>query len=318
MNQQPRNSNKTIDEQASAWFARLRANDVTDSEREQFESWRRQSEAHAKAYDKMVKMWALLKLPAENVKATLQAQEEPQFDNSKRVWFRRAAPLFLLLLIMGLPLPKQFQNWRSDYHTVAGEQLDITLDDGTLVLLNTDSALTVAYSAEQRRVELLRGEAYFEVESDKARPFLVVHAGITAKAVGTAFSVKAGDHSARVVVSEGLVDVSAQQTEPILLSKNQLSAYRQNRNNTVVKVDVTEVLSWERGQLVFNKQPLTSVINEVNRYLSGRIVILNPSLKQRIVSGVFDITDSKAVVDALTSTLHADVVSLADQLVIIY
>lgn len=318
MNNRQHSDNRSIDEQASAWFVRLRADDVTSEERQQFEAWLKQSEAHAKAYDKIVTMWALLKTPAQNVRATLQSEGHEQIIHRKRFSAKRSITLLLILLIVFFQLPAQLQNWRSDYHTVAGEQLDVVLDDGSRVLLNTDSALQVAYSAGQRRVELLRGEAYFEVEADKTRPFLVVHGGIAAKAVGTAFSVKTDDEVAQVVVSEGIVEVSAPQTEPVLLVENQLSAYQQGRSNIVVNSDIAKEFSWQRGQLVFNQQPLVSVIDEVNRYRNGQIIIVNPRLKQRIVSGVFDITDADAVVDALTSTLHVNAVALAGRLVMIY
>lgn len=310
--------NQSVDEQASSWFARMQADDVSSTELERFNQWLKQSQAHKSAYDNLVNLWGVLKQPAQNVQATLQIEESKATITEKQSTLTRSIPVFLVLLLLIIQLPGFYQNWRSDYHTTVGEQLNITLNDGTQVLLNTDSALVVNYSAHQRQVELLRGEAFFDVESDKARPFVVVHHGLSAKAVGTAFTVKVAGLATQVVVSEGIVELSAEQTDRLLLTKNQKSKYQQGRRNLVEDSKISEEFAWQRGQLVFNQQPLASVIAEVNRYRKGRIVIINPNLKQRVVSGVFDTVDTNAVVAAITSTLRVKSLNMADQLVLIY
>lgn len=319
MTKHRKNSNHpSIDEQASTWFVRLRADDVSFEERQEFDRWLQQSDAHAHAYNKIANLWGMLKTPAQNVQTILQSEKSPPTIHRRRISTGRAVSFLLVLLVVIYQLPEQFQNWRSDYHTAAGEQLTITLSDGSQMILNTDSALTVDYSTQQRKLELLRGEAYFEVEPDKSRPFVVTHGAIAAKAVGTAFSVKAQDHAARVVVSKGVVEVSAERTESVLLAKTQASNYRPMQHNKVVSNDISKEFSWQHGQLVFTQQPLEAVIDEVNRYRKGRIVLVNPNLKSRIVSGVFDITDADAVVAGLTATLQIKSATLANRLVMIY
>lgn len=317
-NHRQHSEHDSIEKQASAWFIRLRANDVSATERAQFEQWRQQSEKHAQAYENIVNMWASLKTPANNVQALLQNEHQSSLVVSKPYSAWLAVPLLLLLTVTFLHLPPLLQDWRSDYHTAAGEQLSTSLEDGSRVLLNTDTALTVAFSAGQRRIELLRGEAYFEVEPDKSRPFIVTRGAIHTRAVGTAFSVKTQDQAARVVVSEGIVEISAHRTKPLLLAEQQLSDYRPGRINTVTNGDIASEFSWQHGQLVFTQQTLGLVIDEVNRYHRGKIVIINPDIRQRIVSGVFDITAADAVIEALTSTLNVASVSLAGRLVLIY
>ena len=82
--------------------------------------------------------------------------------------------------------------------------------------------------------------------------------------------------------------------------------------------DILETLAWQRGQLIFERQPLSQVIKEVNRYRSGQIMLINPKLKERVVSGVFDIADPDAVVDGIKTTLKVRSVSLSNQLVLLY
>ena len=239
----------------------------------------------------------------------------------KQPYIRRfmALSALALVILLSYQLPVHYQNWQSDYHTAPGKQLIVALDDGSRLTLNTDTALTVDFSDKQRHIELLRGEAYFQVSPDKNRPFIVSNGAAKARAVGTAFSVKKTDDDMRVIVSEGTVEVSAGKADaPALVHVNQQVDYQQGRVGPVMSSDILETLAWQRGQLIFKQQPLSRVIKEVNRYRSGQIMLINPKLKERIVSGVFDIADPDAVVDGIRTTLKVSSVSLSEQLVLLY
>ncbi|MCQ8130493.1 FecR family protein, partial [Methylomonas rivi] len=223
-------SSDSISDQASAWFARLQADDVSAEERNRFQDWYRAQPQHAEAYDKTRKLWSLLQIPAEQVYNRLQAEnlvgensQNPEtvahadallrpLSGAEANPFSAAKPsrristfvgLSLFLLLAGWQFPKQLQNWRSDFHTAAGQQLNVELADGSRLTLNTDTALSVHFSASRRRIELLRGEAYFQVAPNKQRPFIVDGGDAEARAVGTAFSVRKQAENLRVAVSEG-------------------------------------------------------------------------------------------------------------------
>jgi transmembrane sensor len=328
-------SSASLSDQALAWFARLQADDVSDEARGEFEIWYHADPRHAEAYDKSLKLWDLLQLPAERVQQRLQAdaaktKTEPSPDGkglgkgrlpppaSGRTLHRVALGcLGLLLLVAGWRLPEHWQNWRSDYHTAAGQQLSVELADGSRLTLNTDTALVVRYSDSLRQIELLRGEAYFEVAPNKQRPFVVDGGQATARAVGTAYSVRKHAEELRVVVSEGTVEIGADSAKALVHAAEQ-AEYRQGRLQAVAKLDNDDALAWRRSQTVFHRQPLTQVLEEVNRYRRGRIVAVNPQLAERVVNGVFNNGDPDAVLAALVTTLQAKALRMPGDLVLLY
>lgn len=320
----PPSTEQSVSDQATAWFARLHADDVTAVEQEQFNLWCRENREHAKAYDKIQLLWEQLEAPGKRVYARLEA-EQPALAHQplpgNQPYVRRFMGLFALVLavLVSYQLPVHYQNWQSDYYTAPGKQLTVVLNDGSRLTLNTDTALAVDFSDNRRHIDLLRGEAYFQVSPDKRRPFIVSNGEANARAVGTAFSVREAGDDMRVVVSEGTVEVSAGKADiPALVHSNQQVDYQQGLIGPVMSSDILETLAWQRGQLIFKRQPLSRVVKEVNRYRSGQIMLINPNLKERIVSGVFDTADPDAVVDGIKTTLKAGSVKLSDQLVLLY
>ncbi len=205
----------TVSDQANAWFARLQADDVSVEERRRFKNWYQSHPQHAEAYDRTRKLWMLLEMPAERVHSRIIAdQKDDVHDNDttdipeknstdfiyrKSGQFRNSSQpiavvwcLSVLLTIAVWQLPLRMQDWQSDYHTAPGEQFNVTLEDGSRLTLNTDTALAVHFNEQQRQVELLRGEAYFEVAPNKARPFIVKGGQADARAVGTALASEKG------------------------------------------------------------------------------------------------------------------------------
>ncbi|MBD9354413.1 FecR family protein [Methylomonas albis] len=344
-------SSDSLSDQALAWFARLQADDVSDEARRQFETWYHADPRHAAAYDKSCNLWDLLQQPAERVQLRLQAEaaktEAEPSPAGTTAWMQEVGQrleqlprgqgegclpppasgrnlhrvalgcLGLLLLVAGWRLPEHWQNWRSDYHTVAGQQLSIDLEDGSRLTLNTDTALAVRYSDNLREIELLRGEAYFEVAPNKQRPFVVDGGHATARAVGTAYSVRKQAGELRVVVSEGTVEVGADSAKALVHATEQ-AEYRQGRLQAVARLDNDDALAWRRRQTVFHRQPLTQVLEEVNRYRQGRIVAVNPRLAERVVNGVFNNADPDAVLAALTTTLQAKALRMPGDWVLLY
>jgi transmembrane sensor len=344
-------SSGSLSDQALTWFARMHADDVSLEERRQFEIWYHADPRHAEAYDKSLELWDLLQQPAERVQQRLQAdaaktKTEPS-PAGTTAWMQevgqrleqlprgqgegRLPPpasgrnlhrvalgcLGLLLLVVGWRLPEKWQNWRSDYHTAAGQQLSVDLADGSRLTLNTDTALVVRYSDSLRQIELLRGEAYFEVAPNKQRPFVVDGGQATARAVGTAYSVRKHADELRVVVSEGTVEVGADNAKALVHAAEQ-AEYRQGRLQAVAQLDNDDALAWRRRQTVFHRQPLTQVLEEVNRYRRGRIVAVNPQLAERVVNGVFNNGDPDAVLAALVTTLQAKALRVPGDLVLLY
>ncbi|HVY81822.1 MAG TPA: FecR domain-containing protein [Steroidobacteraceae bacterium] len=191
------------------------------------------------------------------------------------------------------------------YSTGIGEFHRIALPDGSSVSLNTDTEIRVVYSNVQRTVELVRGEAQFEVARDARRPFSVATNGSHVSVVGTTFVVrKRNDVSADVLVSEGRVAIdSLPQT---LVSAGQMALIR-NGHVTMQSVDdISRRTAWTAGMLVFNGETLSEAVAEFNRYNRRQLVIEDPSIAGKTIGGAFKATHPDRFATALEKSFHIE------------
>jgi transmembrane sensor len=180
------------------------------------------------------------------------------------------------------------------------------LPDGSTVKLNTNSRLRVAFTAESRDVELIDGQAHFEVTHDAIRPFRVRAGPTEIVAIGTVFEVSQLPTETTVVLIEGRVDVhrviEAGLTGPVigtLLPAQQLAVTPDGRAVSKAVDRIDSVTAWERGAVSLDDVPLTEAIAKIGRYSSTRVAVSDPALYNIRVSGIFRAGDAKAFVAAL-------------------
>lgn len=197
----------------------------------------------------------------------------------------------------------------AEYSTGVGEQHTVALADGSTVVLNTDSDVRVVLSGHLRRIELLRGEALFNVSHDPARPF-EVHAlqGVTT-AVGTQFDVELTRAGAAVSVLEGTVTVGASgattTAPPVAVTAGSGVGYTQQGAVSQLRpAEVNRIQGWRSQRIVFNDIALETALAEYNRYTHTPIVLGNPALGSRHINGVFHIGDEAAFLSAMQQGLH--------------
>ena len=225
--------------------------------------------------------------------------------NSRLIRQLLLPPLIILLMVgLGATQTPYLDRWRADYATATGESRTVRLADGSQLQLNTDTALQVRLLAGERQVRLLRGEAWFEVTRDPDRPFVVQADDGWVKVVGTQFSVARRDAQTRVQVAQGKVQVSAGSGEPVYLEPGRAVEYQGQRLAEVHAFDPASGFAWRQRQLVFRQQPLSEVVSELNRYWPGKTLVLGDALRNRVVSGVFEIDKPDAVIKALEFTLN--------------
>lgn len=197
------------------------------------------------------------------------------------------------------------------YRTVVGERAAMTLPDGSIVTLDTDSAVKVAYTGSERGVRLLRGQALFEVAKHKAIPFQVYVGGQRVTAVGTRFDVRldgdSSDTTVRVALLEGVVRVTnvarkssrGGPAETVTMAAGELLHASRDGPMRVVVADTTRLASWRSGVLTFDDTPLGEAVTEMNRYASRPIVLADPKLADLRVSGVFKTGDPDHFADTV-------------------
>lgn len=197
------------------------------------------------------------------------------------------------------------------YETAIGERLVATLEDGSVITLNTDSRALVSYKGDIRGIRLEKGQALFEVAKDAARPFIVSAGDRQVTALGTAFDVRLTNEMFEVTLIEGRVSVEPQavakqgqgtRVEPVrrteLVPGQQLIAAAE-KAPIVRAADIKRAVSWRNGQVIFENDALGQVIGEMNRYTRSQIVLEDKQLEGLRVSGAFDTGQTGVFIDAL-------------------
>ena len=193
------------------------------------------------------------------------------------------------------------------YSTEVGEQKHLTLLDGSIVNMNTNTEIRVRFSAEQRKVVLVRGEALFNVARDASRPFEVNAREVTSRAVGTKFSVRVhGDERVETVVVDGRVLVLRKQevfgiplgAEPIghtLGAGEQIVVdHDYTKVSRLGMTEATKRLRWTSGKVTFEGEGLGYVVDELNRYTRHPLVIRDSGIASTAVGGGFDTRNADA------------------------
>jgi len=304
----------TTQDQAIAWFARLQDSKSTQRDRIEFTEWLAANPNHQAAYDKVVQLW---QAPALNT-ALGHYAAIPLQPAKRKLRLQRWAAAACVVLMSGWVLMAAgwIDHWQADLGTGTGEQRREMLTDGSTLILNTDSAVTFDYAGDRRGVTLLSGEAYFEVQPDKARPFIVTTAQGTVRVVGTRFTVKTGDVT-QVDVESGIVICTSQQGESRQLTAGQHTDIVNQSVAAISQIDTSRTFAWLKGRLIFQDQPLAEVIAELDRYHPGAIVITNAKLGQTRITGNYKLEDTAAIVRSLAEIAGARVINLSPYLTVL-
>jgi transmembrane sensor len=302
---------------AQQWFVLLRDEDATDADRQRFAAWRAADPAHARAWSETEQLWARMDtaVPALRARDAWQTARKPDVQISRRGWLRQAAAAALVLGGgAGFALSSDLF---ADHRTGLGERRSLKLADGSMVDLDADSALSVAFSAGQRRISLHRGRAFFQVAADPSRPFVVAANTGEIRALGTAFSVKIAPAGlVQVAVSEHGVAVSFD-GETARVDEGRALAYGTGGMGQVAPVDIASQLAWRQDRLFFQEAPLREVVADLDRYRPGRILIMDADLADLPVTGFFHAGQTEAALQTIEATLPVRLSRLTDRLVVI-
>ncbi|CAD6878854.1 hypothetical protein [Methylomonas albis] len=273
----------TLDQEAAAWVAKFNSQTVTREDREQFSRWIAISPAHRQRFFTMRERWQTIG----------QAAQLPGPMQRKTAFYRHrllAAASILLAVMLSAIYPALRDNLNADAVAAVGEHKTLRLEDGSILHLNTDTAVAIDFSPEQRRIRLLRGEAEIEVAHAPSRPLIMASGAVEAMALGTDFSVASVNGELKVTVFESSVQVSKDgDMLDILKPGQQLTFAGPEQIMQKSAVDLQQVNAWRDGKLIFTAKPLQQVVEEINRYRSGHLFLLNRQLAGRPVSGIFDI-----------------------------
>lgn len=330
-----------VEAAAAVWLS-LRDRGMTKAETAEFMRWLQQDTRHAEAFNALDRVWREF-----NRAAAIRPAEaaEPDIDLlAPRARPRRRRPMLVGALAAAAAIAlawvgiQVFDGPRPTAETAVGAFQRLELADGSVVQLNTDSAVRVRFADDARRVELLRGEAYFSVAKDPTRPFTVNAGPVAVRAVGTAFNVRLRPEAVEVLVTKGKVavrdmtnDRSPQITDPnsagtassgnsspvssfllgageralVPMSATQTAVTAAPASAVVEPVDepaIERALAWQERRLEFDATPLSEVVAEFNRYNHHQLVIADPWLAGKQFGGAFRADAYEAFVNLLESS----------------
>ena len=336
-------------ETARHWVVRLASGAMTADDLALLKAWRGEAPAHEEAFAEARALWqglAPLQATFERLEQAdpvvrpagiAQAAGVAGVAGAAPLRHRRRTGAFagalalaacLLLLAFAPQLVTDVAiGLKADYSSGDTAVRTVTLADGSRITLDRNSAIALHFTAALREVELLRGEAFFEVKPNPARPFSVLAAGGRSEAVGTAYAVRLGETGVRVAVTQGHVAVSAADpaggaagnpAETRALTAGEGLRYGDGgRLGAAFPLDGARTLAWRNSKVVFANRPLAEALHDLERYHPGRIVLWGGGRRGQPVSGVVDLDRLDEGLAALAATYGLSAVTVTPFLTVL-
>jgi transmembrane sensor len=294
--------------EAAAWLARIHSDAADPKDIASFQIWLAEDMRHREAFDAVTQVW-------EAVGGLGQLREESRPRRSAHGLARRAvlaaAGIAVAAAVAWSLLPPRES--AQDYATGIGEQRRLALEDGSLAILDTATTIRVAYDGRRRAITLLRGRAHFDVARDVGRPFVVSAGQRQVTALGTAFDVDRGETSIAVMLVRGHISIASADTsapaqavdltipgEHVVFDGPDIA----QRN----RLDLNVATAWQSGRAVFNDQPVSLAVAEMNRYSRRPIIVDGDAVARMRISGTYGIGDTEAFATSLAALLPIRVV----------
>lgn len=304
---------------AQRWFARLLAPDCSEFERTAFARWRAADPAHDAAYREVEDIWVRsARMREDPAIAMALAEAMRPAKRQHPVWSHKWLSLAAAAAVILVVAMASWWFWLEDapsvrYATALGEQRTVALQDGSQVVLDTNTELLVRFGRRERDLTLKRGRADFSVQHDAKWPFVVHTAEGSVTATGTRFQVRVQDDTSTVTLLQGGVKVATvNAVESAVLTPNESiiveASGRLGAPHAISDAELSNLRGWTQGNLVVKGWPLATVLAEMNRYSSTKLRLGDASLGNTSISGVFKAGDQKSFAMALEYgwAIHAD------------
>jgi transmembrane sensor len=318
-----RRSRETVDSEASQWLARLRLGLMSKADEASFETWRAAERRHSASFDRMSKTLAeISSLTALGQMEPLNETVMPMVRSFRRAWPLAASVAIAASILLGIvAVPRLLDRLWLGQTTGVAEIRTISLPDGSVITLAPKSRVKIHYQGARREVELVSGEAFFEIAHDTARPFFVRAGDAVVRVVGTKFDVNRGAGNVRVAVLEGLVEVSELPHPELeysnadvktlkpgerleLPAKHAASAIARVESVAAFAVPVSAPAGiWREGRLSYDDARLADVVADLNRYYSPGIQLTDELLGERRIAASFRIGETDTFLANLSAAL---------------
>ncbi|HUB65379.1 MAG TPA: FecR domain-containing protein [Methylocella sp.] len=294
------------------WMVRMKEGALSRKEQAAFEAWLAADPANAAAYDDIEQ------LSADLSGLRLPRQAKPARVSSRKLHIAAAAAIAATAALAALTFGDLSAFLLSDYDTGTGETRQLILEDGSRVELDAKSAIALHFTPTQRRLTLLRGEAWFDVVPNSARPFTVEAMGGTVTALGTSFDISLKADETQVTVTTHRVAVTSGGQETIVAEGQQSTFTRDTPAHVPAPADVSQLTAWRRGKLIVADEALGDVLARLGRYRHGLVYCLRPAICARRVSGVYGMDDPSQALSEIETSLGLSAFRLTDYLIVLH
>lgn len=297
---------KAVVAQASEWLMLHWGGDLSAAQREAFDRWHNADLEHARAWQRLQQLQHTLgSVPQDHARATFRDQPDAQRRNMLKL-------LGLMLTVGGsgylLQSSQTLRTTLADVRTSVGEIRRETLDDGTLLTLDTDSAVDILFTDKQRRIRLLSGKILLDTGHDPAfqqRPLIVETAMGEIQALGTRFCVTDLPDRTRVELFQGALEIRAQAAPAVRLEAGQQLWFSRSHVGAITAADANDSV-WSEGRLIAERQPLGEFLTQLSRYRSGYLRC-DKAAQDLLLTGVFPLANTDLILDSLTRSLPVEI-----------
>jgi transmembrane sensor len=285
--------------QALAWVIRLHSGSATSEDADALGRWRQRSAEHEAAFREAVRLWrsfgeATRELANEPGLLDVECRRLPdaRARPSRRALIggaMAAASVAAGYLVVRPPMRlwPSIEELSADYRTAKGERRNIALADNVSLTLNTQTSIAVRSEQGSSRIELISGEAAVQAGSDATVPVVIDAAGGRVRAQRASFNVKCLDQAVLVSCVEGGVEVEWKGQRATLSGEQQITYSAVTGLGRVSQADLEQANAWRKGLLIVRDWPVGRLVDEINRYRPGRIVVMDEQLGRRMISGTF-------------------------------
>lgn len=297
-------------EEAVEWLFQLQDQDQSIEQIERWIEWCRADPANQQAFERLMPLWQVrAAMPAEAAVAQfatsrLADARARRWRPATRRYLAAAAAVIAAVGVAALLWPLLHAGRSLQLAAVAGfssehaQARSAQLVDGSQIALGAQSQVAVNYGNSRRDIEIEHGEAFFTVKHDQSRPFVVRAGNLQVVAVGTAFDVNRQGTRVSVTVQQGVVEVSDQRPgsqggqAPLRVARGAQLVFDESGDGalTLRAINPDFADAWRRGRFEYVAEPLSAIVEDLNRYSSERIVLQDPSLGALRYSGTIDVT----------------------------
>ncbi len=307
-NKTQKKTKKNISETAARWFIRMQEATPDAPERSQFEAWLMQSPTHQQEYLSISDAWQGIDSISELQTLAQARQADTFFKNDQRKKTMRkmvgTVATSVALMFIGWGAFQQYQTWQTTptlqlaSQTTRAQLITQTLEDGSRVTLNANTQIEVKYYRNQRHIDLLKGEAIFEVQPNPDKPFVVETDRLKVTVLGTRFAVNKLNRLERVSVDHGKVEVASKtRAEKVILQNNQVAEFKQNHLKPRNSVSAQDYFKFTSGTLVFNQADLPEIAETLTRY--NPTPVIADGLSNEHISAVVAVKDTHNFISTL-------------------